>query len=700
MNLFFKSVLKTTFTDSALLVLVLITFARALSFGLVWDDHLFIKEPYTTNIIKSGLESFTQGYIRVSGQSDAEAYYRPLTALFFKIENYFFRGEPAGYHLINIILHLLNVLLLRRLSVLITGSKQIAFLTAALFAVFPLNAESVVWISGRTDLLATTFILSALLYHIRQIGARENNESRFSTWGLVILFACAVLSKESGYVLLLLLPAAGFLISKESVIAYLKRFKLCYFIITVSFLILLVIRVIVLPKGFAGHWFYPNTITWLMSAISTLFKYFLKLFYPFDPEPYIINTYLESFRNVFLIFGLVLLFMLGYIVVKYFRRNRTVSFGILFIIFSLLPAFNILRVGSPLDMGFTMADRYAYLPFCGAAVLMAWIINTLLSPNQTEEKMPKKRFLSVPKRLYLLSLILIILMGSVNFIASYKYKNDEYFYTSALRKNPASRLLRINLAVHYWKNREYAMAYRQMVELQKYRHTEDADVLNIEGVLLYNLNKPAEAIDRFSKAIRLDRNNQLLWHNFGILYLNLGLPENAMEYINSSLQKNPRFTEAKIALALTYQRSGRKAEARKIYEQILQNDPFNPGILTNYGSLLFEMDEQKKGEELLEMAISSSPRDSLIMYNYARSLVLYTDKLDKALEIAKQIMQNDPSFPALYVLMSEIYIQKKEYNRALRWAYAGLSLSELNEEIKDNLKLKIAELYEILGIKR
>jgi Flp pilus assembly protein TadD len=699
MNLFFKSVLKTTFADSALLVLVLITFARALSFGLVWDDHLFINEPYNTNIMKSGLESFTQGYIRVSGQSDAEAYYRPLTSLFFKIENYFFRGEPAGYHLINIILHLLNVLLLRRLSVLITGSKQIAFLVAALFAVFPLNAESVVWISGRTDLLATTFILSALLYHTRQIGIRENNETRFSSWILVFLFACAVLSKESGYVLLLLLPAAGFLISKENVSSYLNRFKLCYISLVLSTLIFLAIRTVVLPEGFAGHWFYPSVPIWLMSAIAAVFKYFLKLFYPFNPEPYIINTYVDSFVNVYLIFGLVLLFGLGFIVVKYFRGNRTVSFGILFIIFSLLPAFNILRVGSPLDMGFTMADRYAYLPFCGAALLMAWMINTLLSPDQTE-RISKKRFLSIPKRLYLLSLILIILMGSVNFIASYKYKNDEYFYTSALRKNPASRLLRINLAVHYWKNHEYAMAYRQMVELQKYRYAEDADVLNIEGVLLYNLNKPAEAIDRFSKAIRLDRNNQFLWHNFGILYLNLGLPENAMEYINSSLQKNPRFTEAKIALALTYQRSGRKAEAGKIYKQILQDDPFNPGILTNYGSLLFEMDEQKKGEELLERAISSSPRDSLIMYNYARSLVLYTDKLDKALGIAKQIMQNDPSFPALYVLMSEIYIQKKEYNRALRWAYAGLSLSELNEEIKDNLKLKIAELYEILGIKR
>jgi tetratricopeptide (TPR) repeat protein len=498
---------------------------------------------------------------------------------------------------------------------------------------------------------------------------------------------------------LLLLPAVGFLISKESVSAYLNRFKMCYISLILSALIFLAIRAIVLPEGFDGHWFYPSVPIWLMSAIAAVFKYFLKLFYPFNPEPYIINTYVDSFVNIYLIFGLFLLFGLGFIITKYFRKNRTVSFGIFFIIFSLLPALNILRVGSPLDMGFTMADRYAYLPFCGAALLMAWTINTLLSPDQTEI-LPKKRFISIPKRLYLLSLILIILMGSVNFIASYKYKNDEFFYTSALRKNPASRLLRINLAVHYWKNREYAMAYKQIAELKKHRSSEDADVLNIEGVLLYNLNRPAEAIDRFSKAIRLDHNNQFLWHNFGMLYLNLGLPENAMEYFNSSLQKNPHFTEAKIALAITYQRIGRKAEAGKIYEQILQDDPFNPGILTNYGSLLFEMDEQKKGEELLERAISSSPKDSLILYNYARSLVLYSDKLDKALEISKQIMQNDPSFPALYVLMSEIYTQKKEYNRALRWAYAGLSLSDLNEEIKDTLKLKIAELYEILGIKR
>lgn len=700
MNINFQSILKTVIADAAIALLIIIIFGKALSFGLVWDDHLFIKEPYNTGIIQNGIQSFSQGYINVNSDNQPSVYYRPVTSFLFKLENNYFKGEAFGYHLVNILLHLINALILIRLCFLITASRQIAFIAAAFFAVFPLNIESVVWVSGRTDLLATCFILASLLFHLKKVVKNDSQESGLF-WLTTLFFILACLSKESGYILLLLLPAAGCLFAKEKILYHFKHFKRTYISIFVASISLIMIRIIVIPQGFKGFWLYPDPLRWGYTAVATFFKYSVKLFYPFDQEPYIINNYIDSFLNLYFLFGLLLIIGAIFICFSYIKTKKEVSFAFLLIFISMLPAMNIMRIASPLDMGFTMADRFIYLPYCGVSLLIAWLLHSLLGTRQ-EDDQPKKNFFFIPKnkRLTLLCLILIILMGAVNFISSNKYKNDEIFYTTALRRNPESRLLRINLAVHYWESQEYVKAYEQINELKKYSPVEDADVLNIEGVLLYNLKKPADAIDKFSKAVSMSKHNQFLLYNFGILYLNLGLPGQAIEYLHSTIKDNPHFTESKIALALAYQKSGKKIEAAKIYEEMLSANINTPGILTNYGSLLFEMAEEDRGKKMLEQALATNPKDTVILYNYARCLVQYTDMLDEAHEAAEKIMQIEPTFPALYLLMAEIYAQKKEYNRALRWANAGLSMQNNDDEITDLLKIKIVEIYETMGIKR
>lgn len=702
MNSKFKAILKAAFADILLSAIVLVIFGKAMSYGLVWDDHLFIKEPYHEGVVQSAVASFTHGYIQSSDWKEKDTYYRPLTAFIFKLQNSIFKGEAFGYHLFNIIIHLFNVLLLRRLGILITGNNQIAFTAAAFFAVFPLNIESVVWISGRTDLIATLFILSAVVYHLKQVKKNDYNETK-TPWVLLLFYLLACLSKESGCLLLLIIPSLGIIYksSEISIKEYFRRFKNTYIALILSSVLLIIVRLIVIPEGLKDSFLFPNPLTWIISAVATFFKYLLKLFYPFDPDPYIVNPYINSVINVYFILGLLAAAGAVFIFLRMLKIVKEVSFLLLFVLLCLVPAMNIVRIGSPFDMGFTMADRYTYLPFCGVSILAAWTINNLLTPKYQNENAKKNFFLvSLIKRYYILCLIIIILFGSVNFISSNIYKNDEVFYSSALRTNSDSRLLRVNMAVHYWERHDYKKAMQQMDFLRENKIAEDADMLNIEGVMLFYLKKPAEAIDKFANALKKDKNNLNTLYNYGMLYLHLGLPDNAIQYFNTALQKNPNFSDSKLALSLAYQRSGKINEAAKIYSQIYSSEPNNTAILTNYGSLLFETDEQTKGEAMFQKAISMKPNDEIILYNYARCLVLYTDQLDKALETAERIMQINPSFPALYPLMTEIYFQKKEYNRALRWANAGLALHSADEEIKDVIKLKITELYEVLGIKR
>ena len=137
-------------------------------------------------------------------------YYRPLLIYTFYLDKRFWELDPGFMHLVNILLHACNVLLAFFIArrVCIALFKLIGFLplaAALLFALHPINSESVNWISGRTDVLATFFVLAALLLLIRCI------ESRHWVWTIpaALLFLAGVMSKE---VVLFFLPAGCYLL--------------------------------------------------------------------------------------------------------------------------------------------------------------------------------------------------------------------------------------------------------------------------------------------------------------------------------------------------------------------------------------------------------------------------------------------------------------------------------------------------------
>jgi tetratricopeptide (TPR) repeat protein len=171
---------------SALLLLVLAAYLPALWAGFVWDDDDYLVNNLT-------LRS-PGGLVRIWLEPRASPQYYPLVLSTFWVESRLWGMNPLGYHAGNVVLHALSTVLLWR--VLARLGVPGAWLAAALFAVHPVQVESVAWVAERKNVLSGLFYWAALLCYLRFAGLGEDRPGPWGWYaGSLALFLCALLSK-------------------------------------------------------------------------------------------------------------------------------------------------------------------------------------------------------------------------------------------------------------------------------------------------------------------------------------------------------------------------------------------------------------------------------------------------------------------------------------------------------------------------
>lgn len=183
-----------TKTVTALLMAGLIGVVAALYWPVAgyefvnWDDPWYVlKNP----LIKSW--SFDNLW-RIATEMSVKNY-APLTTLSLLVDHTLFGLEPGGYHLHNVVLHAINAVLVFGLVRRLTTSSGIGMVTAVLFAIHPIQVETVAWVSSRKTLLCSTFMLASALCWLR-----EDRETRHEMWGIGFL-ALALLAKAAAIVM-------------------------------------------------------------------------------------------------------------------------------------------------------------------------------------------------------------------------------------------------------------------------------------------------------------------------------------------------------------------------------------------------------------------------------------------------------------------------------------------------------------------
>lgn len=542
--------------------------------------------------------------------------WHPLTWLSHMLDVQLFGVGAAPAHLVNVLFHIANTLLLFLLLRGATGAHWRSAFVAALFAWHPLHVESVAWISERKDVLSTLFWLLALWAYGRYARGRSSVEGRASGGtGLpaldarlsaldyflaLLFFALGLMAKPMvvtlPFVLLLwdvwplkrwVAPGSGFRIqsSEFKVLLRLLVEKIPFFALSAA---TCVVTVLAQKKVLHGFTSFPLS-TRVENAFVSCARYLGKMFWPVDltlpypPPPTHWPILLTGF-SVLLVLVLVL-------AAWGLRRKQPFVFtGWFLFLGALVPVIGLVQVGIQ-----SLADRYTYVPLIGGFIILAW---------GGERVMARWRWPAWAAGAAA-AVVLVACVGRTHDQLSC-WRNSESVFGHALSVNPDDPLAHYSLGFHLFsKGRvEEAIAhYRHALRL----NPGSLELLSDLGAALDQSGQSAEAVEKLTQASRIAPENALVHYRLANAWNRLGQRGPAIEQYRLAVQNQPDFVEARNNLAVALFRDNQNLEAIEQFRQVVHHQPTNAGARFNLAGALLNTGRRDEAVTNLVEALRLQP---------------------------------------------------------------------------------------------
>ena len=526
-----------TLPRKSILVLGLALLAGTAAVYLQVHRHPFVNlddDVYVTlnSHIDSGLKWSTVEWALTTYYA---ANWHPLTWISHALDCQVFQQNPAGPHDVNVLLHLINVVLLFWVLWKATGYAGRSLMVAALFALHPINVESVVWIAERKTVLSMLFFLLALgayrWYAYKPRKMRYILVALLFVLGLmakpqVITLPCVLLlwdywplgrlrlgSRESGSVSQTDMPSRSlYQLVKEKI----PLFVIC---LISAYLTMRAQRV-----GRPQYWPFTFPVR-LENAIVAYARYVQKMFWPSGLAPMYLHPG-NSIRlgQVFLALGF-LLAVTALVAVCWRRRYLTV--GWLWFLGTMVPMIGLVQVGRQ-----SMADRYAYLPLLGLFILLCWGVADCVQAWHLPAA--------------LLPAISLAVLASLALVT---YRQASYWADNAMLWSHTLQVTDRNwFAESYLGDALRYTGHQDEAALQHYFKSLEINPGNVEanlGLALYehqtgNLRESVDYYKKFLAKAGGDTRCYQVLINLGHVYRRLGDAERAQQYFEEAAKIAPK----------------------------------------------------------------------------------------------------------------------------------------------------------------
>jgi len=525
------------------------------------DDHYITGNPHV-------LAGLTWDTVKWAFTNYYQANWHPVTWISHALDVQLFGLNPVGHHYMNVVLHALNVVLLFLLLQSATGFTWRSLMVAALFALHPVNVESVAWASERKNVLSMMFLLLTLQAYGWY--ARRPAAGRYLM--VAGLFACGLMSKPQVITLpfLLLLwdywplgryapEVAGGQIARASALL-LEKAPL--------FLMSLASAVVTMQAQKAGGAIhsaiiYPFRLR-LENAIVSYSRYIAKAFWPAQLSPLYPHP-LDLLRFWQVIASAVFLLLVTTLVVRQ-RRHGYLITGWFWFLGVLVPMIGLVQVGEQ-----AMADRYAYLPFVGLFVMVCWGV-----AEWAGKKKISAAWLAFP------ALAVMAALSALTYRQIAHWRDSETLWSYALQVTSVrSYKAHFNLAVTYDADGRYDEAVQQFRQAIDPR---DDDPRIHLGLGMYDLRHghPREAVEEFQSTLRLSSDREMstdAFSNLGSAYRQLHDDEHAKESFVSALRLDPNQPASLVGMGLLSQKSGDFGRAILLYSHAMSVEPTAVGYV-------------------------------------------------------------------------------------------------------------------------
>ena len=611
------------------LAAITIAYLPALNGQQIWDDDAYLTSP--------DLRSF-HGLARIWTHSETSQQYYPLVYSAFWLEQKLWGDTPLPYHLLNVFLHAISaVLLLRILQRLKVPG---AWFIAGLFALHPVQVESVAWISEQKNTLSGVFFLSAALLYLRF----DNTRRRSFYFLAFALFVAGLLCKT----VIATLPAAllvvlwwqrGRLSSKRDVWPLIPFFVAG---IATGIFTAWVERSTI---GAEGADFNFSFVERCLIAGRAFWFYLSKLFWPRDLifiYPHWDVSQSVWWQYLFPLAALLLLALLW----MWRRKQRGPLASFLLFAGMLFPALGFLNV-YPFVYSF-VADHFQYLASIGIFAL-AGAGFTLLFDHWG--KRYRRAGLTI-------SLIVLGLLGTLTYRQSRMYVNAETLYRVTLKQNPSCWMAHDNL-----------------------------------GVILVAQGQLEEAINHYHQAIKLRPENPRSHYDLAIALRQKGQTDDAIHEYREALQLRPNYQKAHNNLANILLQTGKIDEAIDHLRIALDLQPDYAEAHNNLGNALMQKQSVDEAISHYERALEIRPQYREAHFNLGGALVR-VGKLDEGISHYREALKLGSNPPEAYLCLGEALQRKGQPADALIQFQAALGLAsdQGNESLAAQIRSEITQV--------
>lgn len=461
--------------------------------------------------------------------------WHPLTWVSHMLDVQIFGLNPLGHHLINILFHVANSLLLFGIFRKLTGAFWRSLLVAALFAFHPLHVESVAWIAERKDVLSTFFGFLAILAYADFVKSSKN--SRYLL--LLLFFVLSLMAKQMfvtfPFLLLLLdywplqrwnfnLPCSDLPTGKPESKSFTSLIleKLPLFILAIGSSI---ITYFVQKKAGALNIDTPLTLN-VGNAVISYVRYIAKMFWP-HPLAAIYPFNPDQINYVNVVAAGVFILTVSYFALRQMKKRPYFLMGWLWYLGTLVPVIGFVRIGDH-----AYADRYTYIPLIGLFVILVWGSHELI------QRLHLNKGVAVVLSITVLSVLSFMTLEQTKY-----WKNDFVLFEHAIEVTdsnaPAHR--RLGKAYGSIMEVEKSISEYKIARLLHYQYLRkvkpnDFEVHYMLGNSYLELQRYDEAICEYLFSLSLNDKSAKLYNNLGVAYYNTGnIREAKQAFIQASI---------------------------------------------------------------------------------------------------------------------------------------------------------------------
>ena len=649
-----------------LIAIFVLAYAPATNFPFVnFDDN-----EYVTDVpqIQQGLswDSFMWAMTTMEA-----AFWHPLTWLSHILAYQLFGLNPAGHHLTSLLLHLANVLLLFGVLHQMTGAVWRSALVAALFALHPLNVESVAWVAERKNVLSTLFWLLTMAAYVGYV--RKPVWQRYV--GMMGIFVLGLMAKP----MLVTLPCVLLLLDYWPLGRLGKewrefRMRLPRLVVEKLPLFIPVAVVSVLAiqaqsrAGALSSWEGLPLGTRVANAVLSYGLYLKKMVWPTD-----LAVFYPHPGNSWEIGSVALaVLLLGGISLGVWWQGRSYRYlvvGWLWYVGTLFPVSGLIQVGSH-----AMADRYAYVPLMGLFIMLIWGV------AEMTERVRLRREWLVGAVLCLLVALTVLTRVQLSY-----WKSTTRLFEHALLVTSHNHLAHNALSVEYMEEKEFGKAIEHLAQAL-IMYPRYADAHNNLGLALVRQDRLEDAKHHYLQAIQIAPNSYAAHNNLGLTLLTTEKVDEAIDHFSRALALNPYYAEAHNNLGTAKLKKGHRTEAMESFRKAAELRPSFAEAYYNVGTELLNLGHLEEAKEQFLAALEADP-DCLDAYVNLGVLLRRQGRVDDAIALYLMALELDPNHAETHNNLGTVLAKKGDLQQAIKHLQEAIKSNPNYPEARANLQL-------------